>query len=192
MSCPKTTPASGCLCDQCAALCCRYFALPIDNPKSARQYDDIRWYLCHENVVVFIEEKQWYLGIMSRCKHLQPDNRCGIYEKRPKVCREYTTDNCDYHGGEYDFEQLFTSAEQLEAYAKDVLRRRRRERARRKRQRVEPRSNGRPTVKANLRRARRRPRDKAPLGIMADVLPPIPRNGNPNGNVKLSLPILPV
>jgi uncharacterized protein len=194
MSCPKTTE-HGCLCDQCAALCCRYFALPIDNPKTARQYDDIRWYLCHENVVVFIEEKQWYLGIMSRCKHLQPDNRCGIYERRPKVCREYKTDNCDYHGGEYDFERLFTSAEQLEAYAKETLRHRRdRARRKRERQRVEPRSSGRPTRKGNLRRARRRQREKAPPSIMADVLPPIPRNangnGDSNGNGKLSLPIL--
>lgn len=109
------------LCDQCAGLCCRYFALPIDNPKTARQYDDIRWYLCHENVVIFIEKKQWYIGIMSRCKNLLPDNRCGIYHTRPEICREYTTDNCDYHGGEYNFERLFTSAEQLQRYAEEKL-----------------------------------------------------------------------
>ena len=193
MSCSQTTPAQTCLCEQCAALCCRYFALPIDNPKSARQYDDIRWYLCHENVVVFIEEKQWYLGIMSRCKHLQPDNRCGIYETRPKVCREYTTDNCDYHGGEYNFEKLFTSAEQLQAYAKEKLKRRR-ARARRKRERLATKPNGRPTVKANLRRARRRNAD--PLTMVGDLLAASGRNGNGsgnghgNGNGKLSLPIL--
>lgn len=114
-----------CLCDQCAGLCCRYFALPLDNPKTARDYDDIRWYLCHENVVVFIEAKQWYIGIMSRCKHLLADNRCGIYPTRPQVCREYSTDNCDYHGGEYDFERLFTSAEQLQEYARQKLKSRR-------------------------------------------------------------------
>lgn len=112
---------SDCLCDQCAALCCRYFALPIDNPRSARQFDDIRWYLLHENVVVFVEKKQWYVGIMSRCKHLQGDNRCGIYETRPHICRNYVTDNCDYHGGEYDFELMFTSAEQLRRYALEKL-----------------------------------------------------------------------
>lgn len=114
------------LCNQCAALCCRYLALPIDNPDTVKDYDHIRWYLCHENVVVFIEKKQWYLGLMSRCKHLQPDNRCGIYETRPRVCRSYTTDNCDYHGGEYDFEVLFTSAEQLREYAEKKLNARRR------------------------------------------------------------------
>ena len=109
------------LCDVCAGLCCRYFALPIDNPDNAKDYDHIRWYLCHENVVVFIEKKQWYIGILNRCKHLQADNRCGIYEIRPRVCRSYSTDNCDFHGGEYDFDVLFTSAEQLRTYAEEKL-----------------------------------------------------------------------
>lgn len=109
------------LCDKCSGLCCRYVALPIENPKTASSYDDIRWYLCHENIVVFIEKKQWYLGILTRCKHLQDDNRCGIYERRPRICRKYTTDNCDYHGGEYDFDVLFTSAEQLREYAEKKL-----------------------------------------------------------------------
>jgi Fe-S-cluster containining protein len=113
------------LCDRCAALCCRYFALPIDNPDTAKDYDHIRWYLVHENVVVFIEKKQWYIGILNRCKHLQADNRCGIYETRPRICRSYSTDNCDFHGGEYDFDVLFTSAEQLRAYAEEKLNRKR-------------------------------------------------------------------
>lgn len=34
------------------------------------------------------------LGV--RCPHLTPDNRCGIYEDRPKVCRDYGADElCD-------------------------------------------------------------------------------------------------
>jgi Fe-S-cluster containining protein len=95
--------------------------LEIDTPETRRQYDDIRWYLVHQNVFVFIEKRKWYLGIYSRCKHLQSDNRCGIYETRPKICREYSTDNCDYHGGEYDWQVLFSSAEQLAAYAEEAL-----------------------------------------------------------------------
>jgi Fe-S-cluster containining protein len=109
------------LCDSCAALCCRYISLPIDNPTTRKDYDDIRWYLIHQNIVVYIEKEQWYVGVLNRCKHLQDDNRCGIYETRPAICRKYTTDNCDYHGGEYDFEQLFTSAEHLMAYAETAL-----------------------------------------------------------------------
>lgn len=109
------------LCEKCAALCCRYIALPIDNPTDVRDYDNIRWYLMHENIVVFIEAAQWYIGIFARCKNLQADNRCGVYLTRPRICRTYTTANCDYHGGEYGYEELFTSAEQLRVYAEKEL-----------------------------------------------------------------------
>jgi len=109
------------LCDKCVALCCRYFALPIDNPTTLRDYDNIRWYLIHENVVVFVTDKQWYIGVMTKCKHLQADHRCGIYDVRPRICREFSTDNCDYHGDEYEFELLFTSADQLVQYAEKTL-----------------------------------------------------------------------
>ncbi len=112
---------SACLCDQCAALCCRYFALPIDNPDCKRDYDNIRWYLLHQNVVIFVESKQWYIGVLNRCRALQTDNRCGIYHTRPAICRSYTTDNCDYHAGDYGYDQLFTSAEGLWEYAKKTL-----------------------------------------------------------------------
>ena len=111
------------LCDKCAALCCRYIALPIDNPTDVRDYDNVRWYLLHENVVVFIEDEQWYIGFFTRCKHLQPDNRCGIYDIRPRICRSYTTKNCDYHGGDYGYDELFTSADQLREYAEKKLKR---------------------------------------------------------------------
>ena len=30
------------------------------------------------------------------CQHLQADNRCGNYEDRPHICREYSTDACEY------------------------------------------------------------------------------------------------
>jgi len=110
-----------CLCDKCAALCCRYFALPLENPKTARDYDNIRWYLMHENIVIFVEDEQWYIAIMNKCKNLQPDNRCGVYETRPRICRGYNTDNCDYHGVEYGYDKLFTSAEQLREYAEKQL-----------------------------------------------------------------------
>lgn len=121
---------SDCLCSRCVALCCRYFALPIDNPSSAADYDNIRWYLAHENVVIFVEDRQWYIGVLNRCKHLTSDNRCEIYETRPRICRGYSTKNCDYHGDEYQFDLLFTSAEQLRLYAEEKLSKKRGRRVR--------------------------------------------------------------
>ena len=34
-------------CVKCTGLCCRYFALPLDDPEDWDDFDDIRWYLCH-------------------------------------------------------------------------------------------------------------------------------------------------
>jgi Fe-S-cluster containining protein len=191
--------SSACLCDQCSALCCRYFVLEIDTPETRQQYDDIRWYLVHQNVFVFIEKKKWYLGIYSRCKHLQADNRCGIYETRPRICREYSTDNCDYHGGEYDWEVLFSSAEQLWAYAEERLseraakRRKERLRAQKNAARTVPTVKIVKTIKTPKKRLRKLPR-LLPGLIMTPAPSAFPRNngnGNGNGNGRgHSLPVL--
>ncbi|MCA9134922.1 MAG: YkgJ family cysteine cluster protein, partial [Planctomycetales bacterium] len=70
-------PAGDCLCNYCAAKCCRYFALAIDTPDCAQDYDYMRWYLLHEHASVFVDEGVWYILVHTRCKHLQADNLCG-------------------------------------------------------------------------------------------------------------------
>lgn len=105
-------------CDKCTGLCCRYFALPLDTPEDWADYDDIRWYLCHEDISVFIEEGDWYLNVNNKCTNLDDGNGCAIYDLRPKICRGYKTDDCDFTGMEYDYELHFTSAHQMEEYMK--------------------------------------------------------------------------
>lgn len=106
-------------CDKCSGLCCRYFAMPIDTPEDKNDYDDIRWYLCHKNVSVFVEDGDWYLNLKNVCRHLSPgDNRCKIYEKRPKICRGYKVTDCDFTEGYYDYELHFTDDKQMEEYIK--------------------------------------------------------------------------
>jgi len=97
-------------------MCCRYVALPIETPENRQDYDDIRWYLLHGGISVFIEDDAWFINIQTNCRHLLPDQRCGIYHTRPKICRDYTTDNCDYHSGDYGWEAHFTAPEHLEEY----------------------------------------------------------------------------
>jgi len=107
------------LCDKCTGLCCRYFALPIETPTDKEDYDDIRWYLCHKNTTVFVEDGDWYLNVKNKCKYLsEKDYSCRIYSKRPRICRGYTSSQCDLTEGEYDYELHFTSAEQMEEYIK--------------------------------------------------------------------------
>jgi Fe-S-cluster containining protein len=113
-----------CLCEFCTGKCCRYFSLPIDNPSTWDDFDSIRWYLAHGRTAIYVEAGQWYLLVYSRCNHLTPDNRCGIYLNRPRICREYTTDNCEYDNDTV-FEKLFETPEQIWEYAEAVLRPRR-------------------------------------------------------------------
>jgi len=106
-------------CEKCTGLCCRYFALPIDDPEDWDDYDDIRWFLCHEDITVFVEDGDWYLNVKNKCKHLSGnDHRCEIYDKRPKICRGYEIDTCDFTGNDYDHELYFKDDKQMEEYMK--------------------------------------------------------------------------
>jgi Fe-S-cluster containining protein len=138
----------GNLCEHCTGICCRYFALPIDTPEDRGDFDDIRWYLLHAGVSVFVEDGEWYLYVAADCRHLQPDFQCSIYKTRPRICREYTTENCDYHSGEYGWEHHFTCPEHLDEYVRDFFAHKRGRRGASKRASRHP---TRPHVRARLR-----------------------------------------
>jgi uncharacterized protein len=104
------------LCEDCRGLCCRYVALPIDKPKTKNDYDDIRWYLAHEGISVFVEDGDWYINIDNRCRFLTSNNQCAMYERRPKICRGYSMKNCDLRDGEYDYKHHFKTLEEFERY----------------------------------------------------------------------------
>lgn len=108
------------LCEYCVAKCCRYFALPIDVPETWSDFEFLRWYLLHERATVFTDEGDWYLMVHTVCKHLQEDHRCGIYDTRPEICREYSTDNCEYED-DWTYEHYFETPEQIYEYAEATL-----------------------------------------------------------------------
>lgn len=108
------------LCEHCTAKCCRYFALPLETPTTLEEFEYIRWFLLHEHATVFTEEGCWYVCVHTVCKHLQDDHRCGIYETRPQICREYTTDECEYED-DWVYDQYFETAEQVDEYMEAVL-----------------------------------------------------------------------
>ncbi len=109
------------LCNYCPAKCCRYFALPIDTPTDRKDFEYIRWYLLHGRATVFIEEDCWYLLVHTACKHLGDAHLCEIYETRPQICRDYTTDKCEYED-DWVYDHYFETPEQVEEYADAVLR----------------------------------------------------------------------
>ena len=109
-----------CLCNHCSGKCCRYFTVELSPPDGWDDYDAIRWYLAHGRTLVYVEKETWYLVVMTRCKYLSKDDRCRIYLSRPKICRDYTTAECEYDE-EWVFEKVFETPEQLWEYAEAVL-----------------------------------------------------------------------
>jgi Fe-S-cluster containining protein len=111
----ESVPKTENLCAFCTVKCCRYFALPIDTPTEPKDFDYLRWYLLHEQASVFLDEGIWYLLVHTTCRHLQDDYRCGIYHTRPQICREYSTDNCEYDDS-YVYEGYFELPDQVQEY----------------------------------------------------------------------------
>jgi Fe-S-cluster containining protein len=106
-------------CKDCAGLCCRYVALPLDTPKTRGDYDDIRWFLTHKGVTVFVENRTWYFSVDNNCRHLSPkDHTCKIYETRPRICRGYKNVDCELSKDAYDYDLYFMNDRQMENYMK--------------------------------------------------------------------------
>jgi uncharacterized protein len=91
-------------CGECGGRCCQYTAIEIDRPTSKNDYDNIRWYLSHKNVHVFVDhDKKWHVEFRSPCENLGPDNMCLIYEIRPRICRNHGNleEECEYFDSPY-------------------------------------------------------------------------------------------
>jgi Fe-S-cluster containining protein len=103
------------ICVRCVAKCCRYFMLQLDTPTCKNDFENIRWYLCHEGTTVFVEKRKWYLHVDQNCRHLEPSGRCGIYDKRPDICREHDPGTCEFDA-EYQPDLQFNNIDELDIY----------------------------------------------------------------------------
>jgi Fe-S-cluster containining protein len=107
-------------CEHCNGMCCRYVALEIDKPEELADFENIKWYVSHKNVIVFIDEDdEWYIEFSTPCKFLGEDNRCKNYESRPKICREYTQGQCLFYNNDYSEKHTFRTIEDVEKYIKE-------------------------------------------------------------------------
>lgn len=106
-------------CMECGARCCQYVALQIDDPESKSDFSDIRWYLCHKDVWVFIDhDDSWYVQFNTRCEFLKQDNTCGIYEKRPEICDKHDPSDCEVIDDAECQKFMLKTIEDLDMYLK--------------------------------------------------------------------------
>ena len=105
---PSAHPCHGC------GQCCHYIATEIDNPSSFRDYDNLHWYLLHEDVCVYVDwEGDWFLEFRTTCRHLTPSRTCGIYEERPRICSEFSWDECEKSSDEPAWKYRFETYQEL-------------------------------------------------------------------------------
>lgn len=129
----KPKPDDGPPCHLCTARCCKYFALEINAPKKKDDYEHIRWYLMHEGIAVWADQGDWYLEIRTVCKHLEPDGRCGIYETRPQICRDYGAEEpCEYFTDHLKYDLYFDSDEKFAEWADEQRKKKKRKKKEKK------------------------------------------------------------
>jgi len=119
---PKTIPpeVNRALCEGCT-ICCEHVAMEIDEPEDEEDFQNIMWYVMHENVVVFIDEDEedWYVEFKTRCKALGENCLCKFHSERPKICIEYSQDNCEKHGEGTPYKHLFKKREEVIDYVRE-------------------------------------------------------------------------
>ncbi len=120
-------------CRTCGGRCCRYVVVEIDRPRSKADRDEVRWFLAHENVWVYIDgdDRSWNVQFFTPCRHLDAEGRCRIYRRRFQICREHDTATCEASDGEQT-DLVFRTTEDFDRwYRAECLRRalRRRRRA---------------------------------------------------------------
>jgi len=118
-------------CTTCDGKCCKYITIEIERPTRKADVDEIRWFLAHENIEVFIEDGEWYVQVNNRCKHLTADNRCAIYEDRYQVCRDHDIEECEGSDGEVEA-VIFRTTQEFDAYWSRKKAKRKKGRGRRK------------------------------------------------------------
>lgn len=107
-------------CKKCNAKCCKYIAIEIDYPKEKEDLEDLKWYVLHKNIKLYIDnDDDFILEFKTKCKALDKDNMCKIYKKRPKICRNYKTNNCENNEGD-THKILFKTPKDIENYFKSL------------------------------------------------------------------------
>jgi len=101
-------------CENCGAKCCHDLVMPIHKPRTDQDIDELKWELQYDTVRVFIRSHRWYRIIAARCMYLDADDRCTIYDRRPRRCREMKPPECENFGDFFDV-MIATPAE-LDAY----------------------------------------------------------------------------
>ena len=106
-------------CDKCNGECCRYITVSYQEPKNEEDWDEIKWMLLHDGVMVYKDNSnEWNVEVRTKCKFLGKDNKCKIYDKRPAVCKNHKLHECEANNEEFA-KVIFNEPEDVDNFLKE-------------------------------------------------------------------------
>ncbi len=110
---PDTNVCKGC------GTCCSHVALEIDTPKSKEDFQEIVWFVMHQNVAVFVDhDSSWNLEFNTPCNSLTDKRLCSVYKDRPAICRGYSAGECESNGKGKYYKHIFRTRDDVLKYIK--------------------------------------------------------------------------
>lgn len=125
-------------CQTCGARCCRYITVAIKKPRARVDVEEVRWFLAHKNVCVYIDadDGSWNVQFHTDCRHLDGANRCRIHSRRYDICRDHDPEDCEASEAEAT-DTMFHTTDEFDAWWRQEKAERRRRNTRRRKARAE-------------------------------------------------------
>lgn len=122
----EMNPCNGC------SKCCEYIAMEIDEPEDRKDFQQIRWFLAHKDVWIFLDhDDSWNIQFNTDCEKLEDhevvqgeeakvgiQRWCGIYDGRPDICIDHSSENCDKWGQGESFTKIWRTMEEFDEWLK--------------------------------------------------------------------------
>ncbi len=108
-------------CTECKAECCRDVSVELDKPETFDDFETVKWFLAHKNVLVYIDhEGDWLVEFQTDCKNLDENGKCKVYNKRFNICRGHDPSECIVNGSGDFFKKVFRTSEDVDKYMKKI------------------------------------------------------------------------
>ena len=91
----------------------------MDTPRSIKSFDMLLWQVSHTNMHIFKDSTGWYLICFGQCEHLIRVGQCSIYDKRPFICREHSSNSCEFDNTNNAYCNLYvTNYDKFDSYSR--------------------------------------------------------------------------
>ncbi len=87
--------------------CCSYIAIEIDDPNTKQGFNNLIWLLMHKGTHAYCDyDNRWFIEVKAECKALAKNKLCLVHRSKPKICRDYSPEECTANNSEKEAEKI--------------------------------------------------------------------------------------